>query len=129
MFSHTVREDSVAFFIPNHKIKSDMNIQDIIKATGGTNIMIYVTPTDLKEFALAVVEELRATEAQQGQMEEETDELLTQTQAAEYLGVSKPTIWRWQKEKYLEPTSHIGKRPMYSKAALDRFMTGGVEND
>lgn len=91
--------------------------------------MIYVTPTDLKEFALAVVEELRATKAQQEHIEEETDELLTQTQAAEYLGVSKPTLWRWQKEKYLVPTSRIGMRPMYSKAALDKMMLGGLEND
>lgn len=106
-----------------------MNIQDIIKAAGGTNIMLYVTPTDLKEFALAVVEELRATEPRQGRVEEETDELLTQTQAAEYLGVSKPTLWRWNKEKYLVPTSHIGMRPMYSKAALDKFMMGGLEDD
>lgn len=106
-----------------------MNIQEILKNTDGVNVTLSVTPADLKEFALAVIEEFRASEARlECKKEEKIDTLMTQTQVAEYLGVSKPTLWRWKKEKYLVPTSYIGSRPMYSKVTLDEICKIGNNN-
>ena len=70
-----------------------MNIASLIES--GTNVQIVVTLYDLKEFALAVASEVMAAK--------EDSRYLTPDDVAEMLGVSKNTLWRLEKEKYLIP--------------------------
>lgn len=101
-----------------------MNIQELLKASDVTNITISVTPADLKEFALAVVDELRSTETKLEQKKcTGTDVFMSVGEAAKYIGKTKNTLWRWEKEKYLLPTSRIGNTPVYSKATLDGILS------
>lgn len=114
-----------------------MNIQELLKATGGaTSITLSVTPADLKEFALAVVDEVRNADENVRKQEKEKvdaagdeDPLFTQTEAAEYLAVSKSTLWRWKQMGYLNPVTKIGARPMYSKADLDAIINNEMNID
>lgn len=104
-----------------------MNIQELLKVADDANITLSVTLADLREFALAIVDEIMEAEVLcqvKGNVGKEKDELFTQTQAAKYLGKSKGTLWRWHKNKYLVPTSYIGSTPMYSKMLLDGIKFG-----
>lgn len=66
----------------------------------GANVQIVVTAADLKEFALALAKELKP---QQKPQDEQCDRLLTVTEVTEMLGVTKPTLHRWEKDGYLKP--------------------------
>lgn len=55
----------------------------------------------------------------------EQDELLTGEQVAEYLKVSKATIYRWRRENSHLPFITIGARIRYSRKVLDDFIERG----
>lgn len=92
-----------------------MNIQTLLNES--SNVTVSVSPSDLKEFALAVVEALRATETQQPK----EDRRLTQSEAAKFLGKSLATLWRWQKSGYLIPDGRIGLQPYYLQSTLENL--------
>ena len=85
-----------------------MNIQELIAS--GQNVTISVTPADLKEFALTVAEEVKALLAK----EDKPDKRLTAKDAAQQLGVTLSTLWR-----YLSPAGRIGKKPYYLQSQID----------
>lgn len=93
-----------------------MNIQDIL-SDGSNNISITVGISDLKEFGLSLIEEGRAKE--RAEMVQET--YLTPDEVAKMLGVSKSTLWRWNKNGYLKHTK-CGRRPFYKKSDIDKIM-------
>ena len=74
--------------------------------------MLIVSPADLKEFALAIVEEVKNAPV--------TDEhLYTPKEFAERHGVNVSTLWRWRKNGILKPTK-VGRKLWYKESDLTR---------
>lgn len=91
-----------------------MKISELINED---NVTINVTPAALREFAYNIIDEYRRT-AEKATQE---DERLSMQQAAQYLGKSVPTLWRWKKEGYLVPDGQTGNSPYYLKSTLLRL--------
>lgn len=51
-------------------------------------------------------------------------DVMTAKQAAEYLGISKPTMYKLLKKRKI-PARRLGKQWRISKAALEKFLEGG----
>lgn len=95
------------------------NITALLDA--GTNVTLAVTATDLKEFALTILEEGKKMQAASSPA---TDVELTAAQVAKQLGVSTNSLWRWEKIGYLIPHGRIGKRPVYLQSQLEALKGG-----
>ena len=98
-----------------------MAIKDILSS--GANVSITVTADDLRVFLTEVAQEVvnkeKAAEAARNDVE-----MLNQAQVCSYLGVSKATVWRWEKIGYLRPSTRMGSRPMYNKTDVERIKKG-----
>ena len=98
-----------------------MEIKDII--TSGANVNITISANDLRTFLAEVAQEVvnkeKAAEAARNDVE-----MLNQAQVCSYLGVSKATVWRWEKIGYLRPSTRMGSRPMYLKTEVERIKKG-----
>ena len=93
-----------------------MNINSLLNSDA--NISVVVSVADLKEFALCVVTEAMAA------MEEKTEErYLTPDVVADMVGVSKNTLWRWEKEKYLIPIK-VGRKSRYKLSDVKSILEG-----
>lgn len=91
-----------------------MSIKELLDS--GQNVIIAVTPADLKEFAMTVAEELKSA----GESSEPPDVRLTLKDAAAMLGVTTSTLWRWRKTGYLVPDGYIGHKPYYIESQLKK---------
>lgn len=84
-------------------------------------MMLVVSAEDLRQFAkevsLMVLKSIRDSE-------KKDDTLLTVTKTCEILGITRSTLWRWQKEKYLEPR-YIGAKCRYRMSDVKKLMEGG----
>ena len=98
-----------------------MAIKDILSS--GANVSITVTADDLRVFfaevAQQVINQEKAAEAAKNDVE-----MLNQAQVCSYLGVSKATVWRWEKIGYLRPATRMGARPMYLKSEIEKLKKG-----
>ena len=98
-----------------------MAIKDILSS--GANVSITVTADDLRVFlaevAQQVINQEKAAQAAKNDLE-----MLNQAQVCSYLGVSKATVWRWEKIGYLRPSTRMGSRPMYLKTEVERIKKG-----
>lgn len=94
-----------------------MNINDLL--VSGANVAITITPTDLKEFALMLIDETLAAKNQKPAPET----YLTPDDVASALGVSKNTLWRWDKMGYLKPVK-VGRKPLYKRSEVDGLLAG-----
>ena len=93
-----------------------MNINSLLNSDA--NISVVVSVADLKEFALCVVTEAMAA------MEEKTEvRYLTPDDVADMVGVSKNTLWRWEKEKYLIPIK-VGRKSRYKLSDVKSILEG-----
>ena len=90
-----------------------MNIQELLSS--GQNVTIAVTPTDLREFALTVAEEVKASWS----VKDRQYKSLTAKEAAAQLGVTVNSLYRWNKNGYLSPAGHIGQKPYYLQSQID----------
>ena len=90
-----------------------MNIASLIESEA--NVQIVVTLSDLKEFALTVASEVMAAK--------EEYRYLTPDDVSEMLGVSKNTLWRWEKEKYLIPIK-VGRKSRYKLSDVKSILEG-----
>ena len=90
-----------------------MNIASLIESEA--NVQIVVTLSDLKEFALTVASEVMAAK--------EEYRYLTRDDVSEMLGVSKNTLWRWEKEKYLIPFK-VGRKSRYKLSDVKSILEG-----
>ena len=98
-----------------------MEIKDIL--TSGANVNITISANDLRTFLAEVAQEVvnkeKAAEAARNDVE-----MLNQAQVCSYLGVSKATVWRWEKIGYLRPSTRMGSRPMYLKSEIEKLKKG-----
>ena len=98
-----------------------MEIKDIL--TSGANVNITISANDLRTFLAEVAQEVvnkeKAAEAAKNDVE-----MLNQAQVCSYLGVSKATVWRWEKIGYLRPSTRMGSRPMYLKSEIEKLKKG-----
>ncbi len=93
-----------------------MSIKELLES--GHNVTLNVTPADLKEFALAIAEEVKAAITPS----EPPDVKLTLKETAAMLGVTTGTLWRWRKDGYLIPDGYIGQKPYYLKSKVKGVM-------
>lgn len=98
-----------------------MAISEILSS--GANVSITVTADDLRVFLTEVAQEVMNKE-KAAQAAKNDVEMLNQAQVCSYLGVSKATVWRWEKIGYLRPSTRMGSRPMYNKTDVERIKKG-----
>ena len=94
-----------------------MRIETLLES--GANVAITVTPTDLKEFALNLINEAINI----GREQKTPERYLTQKEAAEKLNASENTLWRWKKTKYLVP-SKVGNSVYYKLSDIEKLLEG-----
>lgn len=97
--------------------KIDMNINSLLSADA--NISVVISVADLKEFALCVVTEAMAAK----EAEKKEEKYLTPDDVADMVGVSKNTLWRWEKEKYLIPIK-VGRKSRYKLSDVKSILEG-----
>lgn len=95
-----------------------MNIEDIINSNHKVNITI--TASDLREFMRELFEEFRATANTQTQKED--DELLTEQEVRELLGVSHSTLWKWAKLDIL-PRIELGGMRRWRMSDVNKLLS------
>lgn len=100
-----------------------MNIKELIAT--GASVTIAVTPMDLKEFAMAIMEETKAMIAAESERNA-GDVVLSVTEAARQLHKTKNTLWRWERDGYLIPVSRVGNSPRYLQSQIDAILKGGA---
>ena len=98
-----------------------MAIKDILSS--GANVSITVTADDLRVFLAEVAQQL-INQEKAAQAAKNDVEMLNQAQVCSYLGVSKATVWRWEKIGYLRPSTRMGSRPMYLKSEIEKLKKG-----
>ena len=98
-----------------------MAISEILSS--GANVSITVTADDLRTFLAEVAQEVMNKE-KAAQAAKNDVEMLNQAQVCSYLGVSKATVWRWEKIGYLRPSTRMGSRPMYLKSEIEKLKKG-----
>ena len=98
-----------------------MAISEILSS--GANVSITVTADDLRGVLTEVAQEVMNKE-KAAQAAKNDVEMLNQAQVCSYLGVSKATVWRWEKIGYLRPSTRMGSRPMYLKSEIEKLKKG-----
>lgn len=94
-----------------------MNIASLIESEA--NLQIVVTLSDLKEFALTIVSEAMAAK----EAERKEEKYLTPDEVADMVGVSKNTLWRWEKKGYLIPIK-FGRKSFYKQSDINKILEG-----
>ena len=98
-----------------------MAIQDLL--SNGANVSITVSADDLRTFFAEVAQQV-INQEKAAQAAKNDVEMLNQAQVCSYLGVSKATVWRWEKIGYLRPATRMGARPMYLKSEIEKLKKG-----
>lgn len=94
-----------------------MNIATLINSDA--NILVTVSVADLKEFAVSVVNETIAAQ-KEAHVEES---YLSPDDVSQMIGVSKNTLWRWEKESYLRPIK-VGRKSRYRLSDVKMVLEG-----
>lgn len=98
-----------------------MNIDQIIK--NGTNTLIVVAPLDLKEAFLQWEKERKNELVSPNSIPVPPEKYFTAEEAAEKLGVTKTTLWRWAKTGYLKKNK-VGNKILYKESDVLKLMEG-----
>ena len=98
-----------------------MAISEILSS--GANVSVTISADDLRVFLAEVAQEVMNKE-KAAQAAKNDVEMLNQAQVCSYLGVSKATVWRWEKIGYLRPSTRMGSRPMCLKTEVERIKKG-----
>lgn len=91
-----------------------MNIQDLLDA--GINVNITVTPADLEEFAISIINKMKEEKPHH-------EKYLHPDEVARICDVTKNTLWRWDKTGYLK-AERVGRRLFYKKSDVDKLLNG-----
>lgn len=95
-----------------------MDLQTIFEA--GANVTLSVTPADLREFALVVAKEIKDNTPSVKE-EPQQEAYLSNDEVAAKLGVSKNTLWRWNRDGYLK-ASKVGKNLYYRSSDVEALL-------
>lgn len=98
-----------------------MNIQQLLES--GANVTVSVTPADLKEFALSLI---NAAQEMGKQQKKEEEKYLSARETAEMIGATRTTLWRWEKTGYLVPIKR-GNSVYYRLSDINKFMEGEMK--
>jgi len=90
-----------------------MEIQELIASGGNINITISVN--DLQNFARALIMETREN------LTQNDDEYLAVPEVCKLLGVSKSTLWVWDKKSNLLHPRRVGRKTLYLKSEVQAF--------
>lgn len=93
-----------------------MNIASMIE--GGANTLLMVSAGDLREFALALMEEARS----QAEEAKQSEVYLSEKEACELLNVGHTTLWRWDRKGYLR-AQKVGRRKLYRQSEIEKILT------
>ena len=93
-------------------------IQDLLRDERA-NVSVTLSLADLREFVTELVEN-GTTEAQAPAEVERTRELMTRDEVCEYLGVTKPTLHRWNKLGY-RTCIKVGSKVRYRREDIEAF--------
>ena len=86
------------------------------------NVCFTISAKELRMFLQEIVrQEIDKNKEYEAQ---HSDVPMTQTEVCDYLGVSKSTLWRWEKIGYLIPSTRMGSRPMYRKSDVEKIKKG-----
>jgi len=96
-----------------------MSITDLIES-GNRNITVSVSLKDLQEYSHALIgmTESRLTKVVE---EQKAERYLSVDEVCQMLGVSRPTLSRWQKKGYLTPYK-LGGKLKYRRTELYRML-------
>ena len=98
-----------------------MAISEILSS--GANVSITISADDLRTFFAEVAQEVMNKE-KAAEAARNADETMTQKEVCKFLNVSKSTLWRWERDKYLLPTGRMGRSPQYLKSDVQRIKKG-----
>lgn len=94
-----------------------MNLKALLE--NNTNISVTVSLVDLKEFGLSLINETKAA-----QKEEQVEEsYLSPDEVSQMIGVSKNTLWRWERDSYLIPVK-VGRKSRYRLSDVKAVLEG-----
>lgn len=81
-----------------------------------------VSLDDLKEAAKEFANELMSKfkETENSSFSTTSDGLMTTDEVCKFLNVTRPTLWRWNKEGYLTHI-HVGRKVIYNRDDVERL--------
>ena len=94
------------------------NIEQLLQNSGSQTLLL-VSVADLAEFGHALIEQAQESTKQH---DAPNDVKLTTSQVVKVYGVSRPTLWRWQKSGFLCPCGKIGSRQIYSSLDVEKAL-------
>lgn len=80
---------------------------------------IAVTPEDLEKFAIYVI----AKAKEERQQEQQLKEYMLPDEVAELFGITRNSLWRWDKQNYLKPV-RCGRRLHYKRSEVMSLFNG-----
>ena len=98
-----------------------MNLKEILQESG--NITIAVSLTDLKQFAVEIIESTKK-ELEDVVIADKAETYPSPKRVCEILDVDASTLWRWNKRGYLCPAEVGGKR-RYRMSDVNAILNGG----
>ncbi len=92
--------------------------------TSGANVSVTVSVAELREFFRECLNEVQAEREKYISDHAKDSEMLSIQETMEKLQCSKPTLWRWQKSRYLVPVK-VGRKLFYRASDVSKLIEGG----
>jgi hypothetical protein len=86
----------------------------------GTNTAVFVSLSDLKEFALDIIQQTKR-ELEDLVIAQKSEAYVSRQRASEMLGVDSTTLWRWAKKNYLVPAA-VGGKKKYKMSEINKLL-------
>ena len=107
-----------------------MNSKILKALTSGSNTLLLIDATDLREFVTEVKKTLSEIERRNSESRpmDIKKNYLTAQEVCRMLNVSLPTLWRWAKAGYLLPNmmgSSGRKKRLFKKSDVDKILNNG----
>ena len=93
-------------------------IRDLI--TENTSVSITMTEAQLEAYSINLIKRVLD---QRNEKVNNEEIYLTRDEVSLKLGVSKPTLWKWDKQDYLKPV-RIGVKVLYKQSDIIKIMEG-----
>ena len=94
-------------------------INDLLR-NGSANVCVTLSLADLRDFFAELLEQRTAPATLEPVEAERPGELMTRDEGCAYLGVTKPTLHRWNKLGYLTNV-HVGRKVRYRREDVEAF--------